>query len=113
MYGAEDPLAAVAFADKVALCQTIDAAARARDPRVEQVSVMLQASWSVIEILRADGFVARDVRPLVRLGVSIVARDGDRRETGFHGLGGRYLYDRCSMRRSGTARSTSRSARRW
>ncbi len=92
MYGAEDPLALVPFADKVALCQRIDAAARARDSRVEQVSVGLSASWSVIEILRADGFVARDVRPLVRLNVSIVAREGDRRETGFHGLGGRYLY---------------------
>jgi TldD protein len=94
MYGADDPLASFAFADKVALCQKIDAAARARDPRVEQASVMIQASWSVIEILRADGFVARDIRPLVRLGVSIVAREGDRRETGFHGFGGRYLYDK-------------------
>ena len=92
MYGAADPLSAVPFADKVALCQKIDAAARARDPRVEQVGVGLSASWSVIEILRADGFVARDVRPLVQLNVSIVARHGDRRETGFHGLGGRYLY---------------------
>jgi len=92
MYGTEDPLSLVPFADKVALCQRIDAAARARDPRVEQVSVGLSASWSVIEILRADGFVARDIRPLVRLNVSIVARQGDRRETGFHGLGGRYLY---------------------
>jgi TldD protein len=92
MYGADDPLSLVPFADKVALCQAIDAAARARDPRVEQVSVGLSASWSVIEILRADGFVARDIRPLVRLNVSIVARDGDRRESGFHGLGGRYLY---------------------
>src|SRR5215213_6055955 len=46
MYGAEDPLAQVPFADKVALCQRIDAAARARDPRVEQVSVGLSASWS-------------------------------------------------------------------
>jgi TldD protein len=92
MYGADDPLSLVPFADKVALCQRIDAAARMRDPRVEQVSVGLSATWSVIEILRADGFVARDVRPLVRLNVSIVAREGDRRETGFHGLGGRYLY---------------------
>jgi len=92
MYGADDPLGLVPFADKVALCQRIDAAARARDPRVEQVSVGLSASWSVIEILRADGFIARDIRPLVRLNVSIVAREGDRRETGFHGLGGRYLY---------------------
>ena len=76
------------------MCQQIDAAARARDPRVAQVSVSLAGSWSVIEIVRADGFVAHDVRPLVRLNVQIVAQDGDRRETGYHGLGGRYLYDR-------------------
>ena len=92
MYGSDDPLADIPFAAKVALCQQIDAAARARDPRVAQVSVSLAGSWSVIEIVRADGFVAHDVRPLVRLNVQIVAQDGDRRETGYHGLGGRYLY---------------------
>jgi TldD protein len=93
MYGADDPLSLVPFADKVALCQRIDAAARARDPRVAQVSVSLAASWSVIDIVRSDGFVASDVRPLVRLGVQIVAEHNGRRETGYHGLGGRYLYD--------------------
>ena len=93
MYGADDPLSLIPFADKVALCQQIDAAARARDPRVAQVSVTLAASWSVIDIVRADGFVASDVRPLVRLGVQIVAEQNGRRETGHHGLGGRYLYD--------------------
>jgi TldD protein len=92
MYGSDDPLSLVPFADKVALCQRIDAAARARDPRVVQASVTLSASWSVIDIVRADGFVASDVRPLVRLGVSIVAEQDGRRETGSHGLGGRYLY---------------------
>ena len=92
MYAADDPLSAVPFAEKVALCQRIDAAARARDPRVAQVAVSLAASWSVIDIVRADGFVAHDVRPLVRLNVQIVAQDGDRRETGYHGMGGRYLY---------------------
>jgi TldD protein len=94
MYGPDNPLTEVPFADKVALCQQIDAAARARDPRVSQVSVGLTASWRVIEVVRGDGFVATDVRPLVRLGVQIVAADGDRRETGYFGLGGRYLYDR-------------------
>jgi len=94
MYGADDPLALVPFAKKVALCQEIDAAARARDPRVAQVSVSLSGSWNVVEIIRADGFVATDVRPLVRLNVSIVAKQGDRRETGSFGMGGRYLYDR-------------------
>ncbi len=93
MYGADDPLSLVPFADKVALCQKIDAAARARDPRVAQVSVTLAASWSVIDIVRGDGFVASDVRPLVRLGVQIVAEQNGRREAGSHGLGGRYLYD--------------------
>ena len=94
MYGADDPLTLVPFAEKVRLCQQIDAAARARDPRVVQVSVNLSASWSVIDIVRADGFVASDVRPLVRLGVQIVAEQNGRRESGYHGLGGRYLYDR-------------------
>jgi TldD protein len=92
MYGAEDPLSLVPFAAKVALCQQIDAAARARDPRVVQVSVSLAASWGVIDIVRGDGFVASDVRPLVRLGVQVVAEQNGRRETGYHGLGGRYLY---------------------
>lgn len=94
MYGSDDPLSLVPFAQKVALCQRIDAAARARDPRVAQVSVSLAASWSVIDIVRDQGFVASDVRPLVRLGVQIVAEQNGRRETGYHGLGGRYLYER-------------------
>ncbi|MEJ7776601.1 MAG: metalloprotease TldD [Sphingomicrobium sp.] len=94
MYGSESPLGEVPFADKVALCLAIDAAARARDPRVAQVSVALSASWRAIEIVRADGFTASDVRPLVRMGVQIVAADGGRREVGQFGLGGRYLYDR-------------------
>jgi TldD protein len=93
LYVEDDPLSLIPFARKVALCQAIDAAARARDPRVAQVSASLAASWSVVEIVRADGFVARDVRPLVRLNVQIVVEQNGRRETGYHGLGGRYLYD--------------------
>jgi TldD protein len=93
LYTDADPLSLIPFARKVALCQEIDAAARARDPRVAQVSVMLGGSWSVIEIVRPDGFVAHDIRPLVRLNVQIVVEANGRRETGFHGLGGRTLYD--------------------
>jgi len=93
LYTDADPLDLVPFADKVNLCQTIDAAARARDPRVAQVSVGLSGTWSVVEIVRADGFVATDIRPLVRLNVSIVAEQNGRRETGSFGIGGRYLYD--------------------
>ncbi|HYZ48109.1 MAG TPA: metallopeptidase TldD-related protein, partial [Sphingomonas sp.] len=94
LYTADDPLALVPFAEKVALCQRIDAAARARDPRVSQVSVGLSGSWSVVEIVRPDGFVAQDVRPLVRLNIGIVVEANGRRETGSYGMGGRYLYGR-------------------
>lgn len=94
LYTDADPLDLVPFADKVNLCQTIDAAARARDPRVVQVSVGLTGSWSVVEIVRPDGFVATDVRPLVRLNVSVVVEANGRRETGSFGTGGRTLYDR-------------------
>ena len=94
LYTDASPLDAVPFADKVKLLETINAAARARDPRVAQVSASLSASWSVVEIVRADGFVAHDVRPLVRLNVGIVAESNGRRETGSFGMGGRWLYDR-------------------
>ncbi|GHA00974.1 metalloprotease TldD [Novosphingobium arvoryzae] len=93
LYTDASPLDLIPFAQKVALLETIDAAARARDPRVAQVSASLSASWSVVEIVRADGFVATDVRPLVRLNVSIVAEQNGRRETGSFGMGGRRLYD--------------------
>ena len=93
LYTDASPLDAVPFAEKVRLLETIDAAARARDPRVAQVSASLSASWSVVEIVRADGFVATDVRPLVRLNVGIVAESNGRRETGSFGMGGRWLYD--------------------
>jgi len=94
LYTDASPLDLVPFAQKVALLEKIDAAARARDPRVSQVSVGMIGSWSVVEIVRADGFVATDVRPLVRLNVQIVAEADGRRETGNYGIGGRHLYDR-------------------
>ena len=94
LYTDADPLDLLPFADKVNLCQTIDAAARARDPRVAQVSVGLSGTWSVVEIVRADGFVATDVRPLVRSNIQIVVEQNGRRETGTFGIGGRYLYER-------------------
>ena len=93
LYTDASPLDGIAFAEKVRLLEMIDAAARARDPRVVQVSASLAASWSVVEIVRADGFVAGDIRPLVRLNVSIVVEQNGRRETGSFGMGGRRLYD--------------------
>ena len=94
LYTDSDPLSLVPFEDKVALMERIDAAARARDPRIVQVSASLSGSWQVIDIVRADGFVAHDIRPLVRLNVGIVVETNGRRESGNFGIGGRYLYDR-------------------
>jgi TldD protein len=94
LYTDSDPLSAVPFADKVKLLERIDAVARARDPRVVQVTASLAASWSHVEILRADGVRVKDVRPLVRLNVGIVTEKNGRRESGSWGFGGRQLYDR-------------------
>jgi TldD protein len=94
LYGDENPLDAPGFAAKVKLLQDIDAYARAKDPRVRQVSVSLAATWQVVEILRADGESYRDLRPLVRVNVSVVAGEGDRQESGSHGYGGREGYAR-------------------
>jgi TldD protein len=89
LYGDDNPLASPDFSDKVALLQEIDAWCRARDPRVAQVMVSLAGEQRTVEIVRADGRLIRDVRPLARLNVQItVDRDG-RRESGYSGAGGR------------------------
>ena len=89
LYGEDDPLASPAFSDKIALLQEIDAYARARDPRVVQVSASIAGERRAIEILRGDGQRLRDVRPLVRVNVSVtVERDG-KRESASAGAGGR------------------------
>ena len=94
LYTDADPLSALGFDAKVALLEAADARARARDPRVVQVTASLAGNWSVIEIVSADGFVATDIRPQVRMGISIVVESNGRRESGSFGMGGRYLYDR-------------------
>ena len=78
---------------KARLLETIDAYARAKDPRVRQVSVSLGATFQAVEIVRADGQTYRDVRPLVRVNVSVVVGDGDKQETGSAGYGGREGYE--------------------
>jgi TldD protein len=89
LYGEEDPTASPAFSDKVALLQEIDAWARARDPRVVQVMASLSGERRVVEILRADGRLIRDVRPLCRINVQVTVEKDGRRENGFAGAGGR------------------------
>ncbi len=92
LYGEDNPIAEPAFDVKAKLLQDIDAWLRARDPRVRQVTASLAASWQHVEILRADGQVMRDIRPLVRFNVSVVVGDGDRQETGSFGAGGRKAF---------------------
>ena len=82
-------LASPAFSDKVALLQEIDAWCRARDPRVVQVMAALAGEQRTVEILRADGKLIRDIRPLARINIQLtVERDG-KRESGYSGAGGR------------------------
>ena len=92
LYGEENPLDAPGFEAKVKLLAEVDAYLRDKDPRVRQVSVSLGARWQVVEILRPDGESYRDVRPLVRVNVSVVAGQGDRQESGSKGYGGRAGY---------------------
>ncbi len=92
LYGADSPLGEVAFEAKTALLAEIDAYARAKDPRVRQVMASLTGEWQAVQIVRAGGRRAADIRPLVRLNVSVVVGEGERQETGSHGVGGRIGY---------------------
>ncbi|MGI9412552.1 MAG: metalloprotease TldD [Hyphomicrobiales bacterium] len=92
LYVDNNPLSAQSFEDKVALLQEIDAYARGLDDRVGQVSASLTGNWQAVELVRADGTVRRDIRPLVRLNVSVVADTGGRQESGSYGIGGRSDY---------------------
>jgi TldD protein len=94
LYGDDNPLQLPAFDAKVKLLEQIDAYARGKDARVRQVSASIGATWQVVEILRADGTTYRDIRPMVRLNVLVVAGDGDRQESGSCGVGGREGYER-------------------
>lgn len=94
LYTDENPLLLVPFEKKIKLLQDIDAYARDKDPRVKQVSIQLAASWKAVQIIRTDGHKAADIRPLVRLNVTVYIDDGKgRMEDGYNGLGGRYTYE--------------------
>lgn len=89
LYGEDDPTASPAFSDKVALLQEIDAWVRARDPRVVQVMASIAGERRIVEILRADGRLIRDVRPLCRVNVQVTVEKDGKRENGYSGAGGR------------------------
>jgi len=92
LYSADDPIQAMAAAEKVDLLRQVDAYARSRDPRVSQVIVSLAATHETILVASTDGTLAADVRPLVRLNVSVIAEQEGRREQGSDGGGGRFSY---------------------
>jgi TldD protein len=92
LYAADDPMSALDAAQKVDLLRQVDAYARSRDPRVDQVVVSLAATHETVLVASTDGTLAADVRPLVRLNVSVIAEQNGRREQGSDGGGGRFSY---------------------
>ena len=92
LYTDDNPLTAVDFPARTALLGEIDAYARGKDARVKQVMASLGGEWQAVQILRPDGTRVADLRPLVRLNVSVVVEQDGRRETGSYGMGGRFGY---------------------
>jgi TldD protein len=93
LYSDANPLTLTDFAARTALLSEIDAFARSKDPRVIQVMASIGGEWQAVQVLRGDGTRVADLRPLVRLNVSVVVEQGGRRETGSYGTGGRFAYD--------------------
>jgi len=88
-YGEINPLSQPSFEQKVVLLQKIDAYLRKKDEKVRQVTISLASSLQQVEILRANGRLVSDIRPMVRLGISVVTGQGAQLENGFYGCGGR------------------------
>ncbi|MBX3586464.1 MAG: metalloprotease TldD [Ramlibacter sp.] len=90
LYNGLDPIASLDSTAKVQLLERVEQLARARDPRVAQVMAGLASEYDVVMVARADGTLAADVRPLVRLSVTVIAEQSGRREMGSGGGGGRF-----------------------
>ncbi|MFI0395571.1 metalloprotease TldD [Paracoccus jiaweipingae] len=93
LYGADDPASGISFAARVAILRDIDAFARDLDPRVVQVSATIASGLQEIAILRPEGGLFTDIRPMARIGVSVIVEDNSRRESGNAGGGGRIGLD--------------------
>jgi TldD protein len=90
LYGGLDPISSLNSTEKVELLGRVEQMARAKDPRVVQVMAGLASEYDVVMVARADGTLAADVRPLVRLSVTVIAEQNGRREVGSGGGGGRF-----------------------
>ncbi len=93
LYTDIDPLKTAEFETKVKLLAEINEYARAKDGRVKQVSCSLSGEWQTVEIVRPGGEIYRDIRPLVRINVSVVVEESGRQESGSYGGGGRAGYE--------------------
>jgi TldD protein len=92
LYLPNDPLTSLDATAKVKLLERVEKIARAKDPRIVQVMAGLAAEYDVVLVLRSDGVLAADIRPLVRLSVTVIAEQNGRREMGSSGGGGRFSY---------------------
>lgn len=92
LYMPVNPLISLSENEKVSLLQRVDAYARQQDPRVIKVNVSLSAEYETILVMGSDGQLGADVRPLVRMNVSVVVEQNGRRENGYSGGGGRFDY---------------------
>ena len=92
LYIPNDPLQTISAAEKVALLEKVEKLARAADPRIVQVMAGLAGEFDVVLVARSDGVLAADVRPLIRMSVTVIAEQNGRREMGTSGGGGRYGY---------------------
>ncbi|MFS4437203.1 metalloprotease TldD [Paracoccaceae bacterium GXU_MW_L88] len=90
LYPPDDPLEDADFAEKIALLHEIDAYARAADPKVVQVTASLAAAHQEVVILRPDGHILTDIRPMARMSVAVILEKNGRRESGHAGGGGRH-----------------------
>jgi TldD protein len=92
LYLPNDPLTSMDATDKIKLLERVERVARAKDPRIVQVRASLAAEYDVVLVLRSDGVLAADIRPLVRMSITVIAEQNGRRESGSSGGGGRYSY---------------------
>ena len=93
LFSALDPLASLPDAEKVALLSRLEKMARAADPRITQVMASLGGEFEIMLVARSDGVIAADIRPLVRVSLSVIAEENGRREQGRSGGGGRHGYE--------------------
>jgi TldD protein len=92
LYDGIDPIAQMPAEDKVDLLRKVDAFVRAADPRVLKATVSLAGALDTIMVVRSDGVLAADIRPLVRINVQVIVEQNGRRESGYAGGGGRFDY---------------------